>query len=91
MRDIIGLPQELFDNGNLECDGCVNYMKSGLVYADRVTTVSPTYAQEITYLLRRSLDGYIRANSGKVSGILNASTSMPTIRKRILTLKSSIL
>ena len=71
MRDIIGLPQELFDNGNLECDGCVNYMKSGLVYADRVTTVSPTYAQEITYLFRGSLDGYIRANSGKVSGILN--------------------
>ena len=49
--------------------GCVNYMKSGLVYADRVTTVSPTYAQEITYLFRGSLDGYIRANSGKVSGI----------------------
>lgn len=92
MRDIIGLPQELFDNGNLECDGCVNYMKSGLVYADRVTTVSPTYAQEITYpYFGEGLDGYIRANSGKVSGILNASTSMPTIRKRILTLKSSIL
>lgn len=72
MRDIIGLPQELFDNGNLECDGCVNYMKSGLVYADRVTTVSPTYAQEITYpYFGEGLDGYIRANSGKVSGILN--------------------
>lgn len=72
MRDIIGLPQELFDKGNLECDGCVNYMKSGLVYADRVTTVSPTYAQEITYpYFGEGLDGYIRANSGKVSGILN--------------------
>ena len=72
MRDIIGLPQELFDKGNLECDGCVNYMKSGLVYADRVTTVSPTYAQEITYpYFGEGLDGYIRANRGKVSGILN--------------------
>ena len=61
MRDIIGLPQELFDNGSLECDGCVNYMKSGMVYADHITTVSPSYAQEITYpYFGEGLDGYIR-------------------------------
>lgn len=72
MRDIIGLPQELFDNGNLECDGCVNYMKSGMVYADRITTVSPTYAQEITYpYFGERLDGYIRMNRDKVTGIIN--------------------
>ena len=63
MQDIIGLPQHLFDNGNLECDGCVNYMKSGMVYADYITTVSPTYAQEITYpYFGERLDGYIRSN-----------------------------
>ena len=71
MRDIIGLPQELFDKGNLECDGCVNYMKSGLVYADRVTTSARRTLRKSPILLRGSLDGYIRANRGKVSGILN--------------------
>ena len=72
MRDIIGLPQELFDNGNLECDGCVNYMKSGMVYADYITTVSPTYSHEITYpYYGERLDGYIRDNQGKVTGIIN--------------------
>jgi starch synthase len=72
MRDIIGLPQELFDDGSLECDGCVNYMKSGMVYADYITTVSSTYAREITYpYFGERLDGYIRANQDKVTGILN--------------------
>lgn len=72
MRDIIGLPQELFDNGNLECDGCVNYMKSGMVYADYITTVSPTYAKEITYpYFGERLDGYIRDNQNRVCGIIN--------------------
>ncbi len=72
MQDIIGLPQHLFDNGNLECDGCVNYMKSGMVYADYITTVSPTYAQEITYpYFGERLDGYIRSNQDKVVGIIN--------------------
>ena len=72
MQDIIGLPQALFDNGNLECDGCVNYMKSGMVYADFITTVSPSYAQEITYpYFGERLDGYIRDNQGKVMGIIN--------------------
>lgn len=72
MGDIIGLPQYLFTNGNLECDGCVNYMKSGMVYADYITTVSPTYAQEITYpYYGERLDGYIRANQDKVTGIIN--------------------
>ena len=72
MQDIIGLPQYLFDNGNLECDDCVNYMKSGMVYADYITTVSPTYAQEITYpYFGERLDGYIRSSQDKVVGIIN--------------------
>ena len=72
MRDIIGLPQELFDNGNLECDGCVNYMKSGMVYADYITTVSKTYAQEITYpYFGEHLDSYIRTARDRITGIIN--------------------
>ena len=72
MRDIIGLPQYLFDNGNLECDGCVNFMKSGLVYADYITTVSQTYAREITYpYFGERLDGYIRTCTNRLEGIIN--------------------
>lgn len=72
MQDIIGLPQELFTNGDLECDGDVNYLKAGLVYADYITTVSPTYATEITYpYFGEGLDGYIREHQNKIKGILN--------------------
>ena len=51
VEDIMGLPRKLFDNGNLECDGCVNYMKAGMVYADHITTVRETYAQELHTLI----------------------------------------
>lgn len=72
MEDVIGLPQTLFTKGNLECDGYVNYMKSGMVYADYITTVSPSYAQEITYpYYGEGLDGYIRNHQAKIKGILN--------------------
>lgn len=43
----LGLPWYIFDNGNIRFDGGVSFMKSGILYADKVTTVSPTYAQEI--------------------------------------------
>lgn len=72
MSDVLGMPDYLFDNGTLECDGCVNFMKAGLVYADAVTTVSPSYAEEITFpYFGEKLDGYIRQIQNKVTGILN--------------------
>ena len=47
-------------------------MKAGLKYADRITTVSPTYAREIaTHEFGCGLDGVIRSRGGEVSGILN--------------------
>ncbi len=70
--DVIGLPYALFSNGNLEQDGNVNYLKAGLVYADQITTVSPTYAKEITYpYFGEGLDGFMRENQDKIIGILN--------------------
>jgi starch synthase len=43
----LGLPYYLLDNGNVRYDGGISFMKSGILYSDKVTTVSPTYAQEI--------------------------------------------
>lgn len=43
----LGLDYRIYDNGNVRYDGGISFMKSGILYADKVTTVSPTYAQEI--------------------------------------------
>ena len=43
----LGLGYHLFDNGNVRYDGGISFMKSGILYADKVTTVSPSYSQEI--------------------------------------------
>ncbi len=52
--------------------GAVNFLKTGILYADAITTVSPTYAQEIqTDELGAGLQGLLRARSDSVQGILN--------------------
>jgi starch synthase len=70
--DDLRLPREAFHPGALEYFGGLSSLKAGLVTADRITTVSPTYAAE---LLRpefgMGLEGVIRARAGDVSGILN--------------------
>lgn len=43
----LGLDYRIYDNGNVRYDGGISFMKSGILYADKVTTVSPTYAKEI--------------------------------------------
>ena len=43
----LGLNYRIYDNGNVRYDGGISFMKSGILYADKVTTVSPTYSQEI--------------------------------------------
>jgi starch synthase len=69
---LLGLPSRLMALGGLEFHGQFSFMKAGLKYAHRVTTVSPTYAHEIaTEAFGCGLDGVIRARGAQVAGILN--------------------
>lgn len=69
----LGLPAAAFSVNGLEYHGQLSFMKGGLCFADRITTVSPTYAREIqTPEQGCGLDGLLRARSGVLSGILNA-------------------
>jgi starch synthase len=68
----LGLPDSAFTLDGLEYHGDVSFLKGGLSYADRITTVSPTYAREITGLENgMGLDGLLRHRVGALSGILN--------------------
>jgi starch synthase len=68
----LGLPPSAFSLNGLEYYGDVNFLKGGLSYADRITTVSPTYASEITGVENgMGLDGLLRYRSDVLSGILN--------------------
>ena len=67
-----GLPAETWNPEGVEFYGKMNFLKAGIVYADKVTTVSPTYAAEIqTPEYGYNLDGLLRSRTGKLSGILN--------------------
>lgn len=69
---ISGLPPFLFQPGGMEFLGGVNFIKTGIVYADHVTAVSPTYAAEIcTPELGFGLDGVLRQRRDTLVGILN--------------------
>lgn len=64
VKDITGLPDYYFTPDKLEAYGDANYLKGGIVYADWVTTVSRTYAEEIkTPFYGEGLDGLMRARS----------------------------
>jgi starch synthase len=68
----LGLPDSAFGLEGLEYHGDVNFLKGGLASADRLTTVSPTYAQEITGVENgMGLDGVLRHRAGVLSGIMN--------------------
>ena len=69
---ITGLPGYLFTHDKLEAYGNANFLKGGLVYADWVTTVSPTYSEEIkTAFFGEGLNGLLTARGEQLSGILN--------------------
>ena len=69
---LLGLPARFMMPASLEFHGQLSFMKAGLKYAQRITTVSPTYAGEIaTPEFGCGLDGVIRARGRDVTGILN--------------------
>jgi starch synthase len=69
---ISGLPLALFQVAGVEFFGVMNFMKAGLYYADQLSTVSPTYAEEIcTPELGFGLDGVLRQRREVLTGILN--------------------
>jgi starch synthase len=67
-----GLPWRLFNWEQLEFHGHLNCLKAGIVFADRINTVSPTYAREIqTSVYGQNMQGVLRARHAQLSGILN--------------------
>ncbi|MFC0178965.1 glycogen synthase GlgA [Thorsellia kenyensis] len=74
LLDKIGLDNRMFSIDGLEFHGKVSFLKAGLYYSSHVTTVSPTYAQEITLPdFGCGFDGLLasKKQSGKLTGILN--------------------
>jgi starch synthase len=69
---LTGLGWDLFTPAGIEFYGKINFLKGGLVFSDRLTTVSPTYAREIqTPEFGERLDGVLRERADDLIGILN--------------------
>ena len=72
MTDVLGLDWQYYNNGDFEFFDAVNFMKAGIIYADYVSTVSKTYAEEIQYeYYGEHLDGLLRSRRAALSGIVN--------------------
>lgn len=72
VSDFFSLEPQFFTEDKLEFHGCANLLKGGIVYSDYVTTVSPTYAEEIkTPLGGEKLEGLLSARSNSLFGIIN--------------------
>ncbi len=72
VSDLLSIGKKYFTPELLEFYNSVNFLKAGIVFADKVTTVSPTYALEITTpFFGEKLDGVLRAINPRALGILN--------------------
>ena len=72
VRKALDIPDSQFTQEGMEYFGAVSFLKAGLVYADRITTVSPTYARELLQPeFGLGMEGVLRARQGVLSGILN--------------------
>jgi starch synthase len=72
LTDLLGLPRSTFAIEGIEYYGRTSFMKAGIVYADRLSTVSPTYAREIQRApLGMGLEGVLAQRSADLVGVLN--------------------
>lgn len=72
LMEVLGLDASLYTPDGLEFYGHIGFLKAGVAFADRITTVSPTYAREIMQPeFGMGLEGLLAARARDVSGILN--------------------
>ena len=72
LPELFGMDTGRYDDGTVRFGDAVNFMKAGILYADKINTVSPSYAGEIqTPAFGCGLDGILRMVNWKLSGILN--------------------
>lgn len=72
LPDLFGMGEERFHDGALRWHGNLNFLKTGITYANHINAVSPSYAEEIkTVAFGNGLEGVLQLESGKLSGILN--------------------
>lgn len=72
LEDVLGIESHFYENGDFEFYGAINLMKAGIIYADYISTVSNTYADEIQYeYFGEQLDGLLRSRREHLTGIVN--------------------
>lgn len=72
MLDVLGLNADVFTSEGVEYFGQIGFLKGGIAYCDKITTVSPTYARELLLPeFGMGLDGLMKSRSADLTGILN--------------------
>ncbi len=72
VKDMLDVGQEYCSDAYIELGGCADYLKAGCVFADRINTVSPSYAMEIrTPYYGEGLEGILNARAKDLTGIIN--------------------
>ena len=72
LESCLGLGKYVFDNGNVRFDGGISFMKAGIVYSDKITTVSPSYSQEIkTSQFGERMESVLRFREADLCGVVN--------------------
>ena len=72
VEDMLGVDSQYFTPEFMELNGCADFLKAGCVFADRINTVSPSYAAEIlTPYFAEGLEGILNARTAQLNGIIN--------------------